>query len=238
MALTTNLVSYYKLDSNSNDSLGSNNGTDTGVSYANAGIIGNCATYSGSSGSYTDIGTGIVPTTAMSVSLWINCSNTTSYQGIAGRTDATSVATTAEIIRISGTTSGKIEWQVCISPNPFTAESTTVLSNNTWYHIVGTWDGSSGNLKLYINGSLEKTVTSATGTLNSPAGINRIFGKYGTYNGGLFYGGKIDEIGYWTRELSSTEVTQLYNGGAGLSYPFTTGSTANPAFLAQYLAQQ
>lgn len=44
MALDTNLVSYYKLDSNSNDSVGSNNGTDTSVSYV-AGKIGNAGSY-------------------------------------------------------------------------------------------------------------------------------------------------------------------------------------------------
>jgi hypothetical protein len=32
-----------------------------------------------------------------------------------------------------------------------------------------------------------------------------------------------DETGVWSRKLSSTEINQLYNGGAGLQYPF--GST-------------
>lgn len=47
MALTDNLISYYKLDSNSNDSVGTNNGTDTSVSYV-AGKIGNAASFNGS----------------------------------------------------------------------------------------------------------------------------------------------------------------------------------------------
>jgi len=39
MALTDNLISYWKLDGNSTDSVGSNNGTDTSVSYF-TGLIG------------------------------------------------------------------------------------------------------------------------------------------------------------------------------------------------------
>ena len=33
MALTDNLISYWKFEGNSNDSIGANNGTDTTVSY-------------------------------------------------------------------------------------------------------------------------------------------------------------------------------------------------------------
>ena len=44
-----NLVAYYKFDTNSNDFSGnSHNGVDTAISYANAGKVGNCATFNGS----------------------------------------------------------------------------------------------------------------------------------------------------------------------------------------------
>lgn len=36
------------------------------------------------------------------------------------------------------------------------------------------------------------------------------------------FDGLIDEVGIWSRAIDSTEVTSLYNGGAGLQYPFTT----------------
>ena len=37
---------------------------------------------------------------------------------------------------------------------------------------------------------------------------------------------QVDEIGIWTQALSTTDITQLYNGGAGLQYPFTTFTPA------------
>ena len=43
-----NLVSYWKLDGNSNDSKGSNNGTDTGMSYS-AGLFDSAGVFNGSS---------------------------------------------------------------------------------------------------------------------------------------------------------------------------------------------
>ncbi len=39
-----------------------------------------------------------------------------------------------------------------------------------------------------------------------------------------YLNGALDEIGLWTRVLTSTEVTQLYNGGAGLAYPLVVPS--------------
>lgn len=222
MALSTNLISYYKLDSNSNDSVGSNNGTDTGVSYANAGKINNCATYSGSVSSFTDLGVSIVPTTALSVSCWINVVNTSNYQGIICRTDGTSQLTSAEVLRIGSTGTGIVEAQVNIGSTAYTATSTSILANNTWYHVAYTWNGSTGNLKLYINSILESNVTGAIGTLNNPSStIKRIIGRLGTYTGGLLYNGKVDEVGYFTAEKTADEISQLYNSGRGNTYPLT-----------------
>jgi len=49
------------------------------------------------------------------------------------------------------------------------------------------------------------------------------------YSGGTpegFFDGMIDEVGVWSRLLTSDEVTTLYNAGAGLSYPFSSGTVA------------
>ena len=32
--------------------------------------------------------------------------------------------------------------------------------------------------------------------------------------------GEIDELGIWSRVLTADEVTELWNGGAGITYPF------------------
>jgi hypothetical protein len=41
-------------------------------------------------------------------------------------------------------------------------------------------------------------------------------------DGAAQWQGSLDEIGIWSRALSATEVTSLYNAGvAGVQYPFT-----------------
>jgi hypothetical protein len=51
-------------------------------------------------------------------------------------------------------------------------------------------------------------------------------GNYNNYDSNWGFDGMIDEIGVWSRALTSGEVTQLYNSGAGLQYPFTSNNTS------------
>ncbi len=37
----------------------------------------------------------------------------------------------------------------------------------------------------------------------------------------------MDEVGIWEKQLSPAEVTELYNTGSGLSYPFGESSGTN-----------
>lgn len=81
----------------------------------------------------------------------------------------------------------------------------------TWQHVVGTFDQSSGDAKIYIDGALISTVDKAPGTLHqplSPLGIGAIndSGSWGKY-----FNGTIDEVRIYNRTLSDAEVATLYN---------------------------
>jgi concanavalin A-like lectin/glucanase superfamily protein len=96
------------------------------------------------------------------------------------------------------------------SDNAFTG---TLLSLNTWTHLVLTWDGTKKN--IFFNG-----VGSPKQALSAGSGISRghhpfEIGNYYLLAAGV--PGAIDEIGYWNRELSTNEVQTLYNSGAGLA---------------------
>ena len=90
------------------------------------------------------------------------------------------------------------------------------LSTGSWAMITGTWDGS--NIRLYIDSTL---VEGPTGRANIGQGTSsgNVFGANTAGNQKL--DGKLDEIGYWEKELVQSEITALYNGGAGLAYPLT-----------------
>lgn len=104
--------------------------------------------------------------------------------------------------------------------------STAKASVGTWTHAVGTYDTTT--YRLYINGVLDQTTVGA-----GPVSTIRAFeiGAVDINNApGQFFPGSIDEVGVWSRVLNSTDVSQLYNSGAGLAYPFT-GAASNSNFL-------
>ena len=97
---------------------------------------------------------------------------------------------------------------------------TDQLSTGTWYHIVVTYNTSTG-WKLYQNGTL-KDSNSNIETIKTPGTLNTNYIGWVDSGTNRHWDGLIDEIAVWDKELSSSEVTELYNSGDGLQYPFTS----------------
>ena len=209
MSLTDNLVAYYKLDGNSNDSVGSNNGTDTSITYGSSyGKINQGASFNGSS-SYINTGSGygISGSGSFTMSAWIKGSVISSNHCIAGfGTGTTGRGITFDV------RSSKIYADFYATTS---VSGTTTLSTGTWYFATLTYDGT--NMRLYLNGSLEATSSAITANvLIGSQIIGRAF-----WTSGNFFNGYLDEIGIWSRALSADEVSQLYNSGRGNAYPLT-----------------
>lgn len=94
----------------------------------------------------------------------------------------------------------------------------TTIPVATWTHVAATVAGTTN--KFYVNGTLVSTNTASANIQNNSSTV--VFGN----ESGNAYGwnGLVDEWGIWGKELTAGEVSQLYNGGAGLSYPFITNS--------------
>lgn len=110
-------------------------------------------------------------------------------------------------------------------------QSTTTIGTGAWSHLVIVYKGTPTNqYQFYINGTPE-TAVAATG-LGAGCMPTKIGAPLFPYNG------SIDMLGVWARALTSTEVTSLYNSGAGLAYPFTNcpATPAAPALFANLLA--
>ena len=84
--------------------------------------------------------------------------------------------------------------------------SNIILNTNTWYHVVGTYNGSS--LSTYINGNI--TTGTLIGTVPSSlyTGSSQI--RVGD-DGGNYFLGNIAASRIYNRALSSSEVLQNYN---------------------------
>lgn len=230
MALTDQLVAYWKTDESSGNASDSTANartlTNTNTVTYVAGKINNTARFvSGSSQKLSR--SYIVGTTAggsISISAWLRINNA---PGANVRYTLASIAaggTSPYIAYILGYEDSGGTKRLWINRQKMAVANAenyynTTLTTSTFYHLVLTYDGTT--MTLYLNGS---SVISQGQTGNGTAHGGADETVVGAYHAsqGNFMDGDIDEIGVWSRALSSTEVTSLYNSGSGLAYPFST----------------
>ena len=99
----------------------------------------------------------------------------------------------------------------------------TNLVAGTWYHVAIVWDGGS-NVSLYVNGQHNETAD-YTGKLNTTT-LDYDFAIGGSFRSGNEFNGTIDEFGVWNRTLTASEISDLYNGGSGITYTNVFDSTS------------
>lgn len=93
--------------------------------------------------------------------------------------------------------------------------STSAPESNKWYHIVASYDSSTGVSSIYINGVLDRSLTNFfSGTIRKDSGDPRFrigSGNYAPAND--VFKGSIDEVRIYNRALSADEVSALYGKG-------------------------
>jgi hypothetical protein len=218
----TNLVAYYDFNNTSGDLIDlkgyDNNGSNTGVTYSQTGKINSSYLYQGRSvSSKTAISpTGFNTTGNLTISFWIKGT----IQGSGENPNIFSWGNSSSSSNI-----GCLHWDnsstaylTCnLNENNTSGltTSTNVLNNN-WNMITMTWNGTDYN--IYVNGSYKGT-KSKSGTIS---GSSFHIGDLVSSPTNTQFLGNIDEFSIWNKVLSQSEVTELYNSGAGLTYPFTT----------------
>lgn len=219
--LSVGLVSYYKLDETSGtttiDSHGSNNGTISGATVNVAGKIDKAYDFDGTN-DYVQIDNEEAMRLSggsYSISFWFKA-DSISKSRLIWKSYSTD-GTIEYDINIADTSAGKIDFRT----NDGKLTSSTSVSVGNWYHIVVVRDLSSTGTeqKLYINAGTPvtraSTGTTTTGNDNKKMQIGRYFFSS---TAGDYFNGIIDEVGIWSRALSSEEVSELYNSGTGITY--------------------
>ncbi len=226
MSLLTNLFTYEKCDEASGtraDATGNTSGLaeNGGAVSDTTGILINSAVFTGSATDYlhsTDSGYSI-GAGDFTINFWVYLTtllqNPFLVLGTGGAGDSYRV-------KYNGANVGDNSWSWLIADNSGNAPSVstpfgTGLTVNTWAMITVWRDHSAGSptVNICINNG---TVYSATDT----AGSLRTVSDFQVGNGVT---GRIDEIGFWNRVLTSGEITSLYNSGAAFAYPFGGGGT-------------
>jgi hypothetical protein len=225
--LLNGLVSAYNAENNTNDSLGTNNGTGVGGLTYTTGKINQAFNLNGTT-SYVDMGDVMdVGTSSWTYSFWFNTNSLATTTTLFGKTIAAGVR-------------GRVFCQLdgnklvvgfdADASNVIIVETPTLgLSTGTWYNVVVQIDRSD-KLKVYINNSLiTLTTTNGTNNLvpysatnynaNNPFRIGA-FTSADNVSAFQFFNGKIDVFNVWNRVLIVSEISELFNSGNGKQYPF------------------
>lgn len=212
--LLNNLISYYKAESNANDSLGTYNGTAQGGLTYSTGKSGNSFDLNGTN-AYVEFGDNHdIGLLSKSFSCWIKTTSTSGYKLIISKSFSAATGGRYYITQFDN----KIQFSFDANGNVIVIQSNANINTNTWYHLTAVLDRTD-KLKLYINGSLDaSTVTAGTNNLTSYSSDNFTTTtpfRIGAYTASdnttpsLFFTGLIDEVGVWNRVLTTTEITEL-----------------------------
>ena len=201
----TGLFSYYKLDGNSNDSAGSNNGTDINITYSLAnGKIDQGAGFNGSSKISIADHANLRFNNNFSLVFWAKQSEDAVYRYFYRKQYA--VAGTYQgcnIVRMLSANSYKLRFEVLTgSSTAYQIFSNATFPNNTWVHVVCSMDN--GYLKMYINSVLQTDTKAGIMTASTePLDL------------GTTCTGAMDEVAIYNTVLTQAQIDLIYNSGNG-----------------------
>ncbi|MBI3588223.1 LamG domain-containing protein [Candidatus Micrarchaeota archaeon] len=187
-------------------------------------LIGGCYNFAGNSNVFIpDSGSldGFTSSGNFTVSLWMNDYNSALYifdKG-SGATDQ---------IVLAGYSGTDYRFRMLTASNQLkTLLSSSGVSQYAWHHLAGSYDNST--MRLYIDGALNASLS-----LNESVSTANYRIALGSEDGfQRFFNGSIDEVHFWNRTLSASEISQLYSweknstrGNSGFINNFTNVSLA------------
>ncbi len=88
-------------------------------------------------------------------------------------------------------------------------------STGTWYFVTAWHDSSANTINISVNNGSANSTSHTTGVFDGTADFNIGASGNGTGN---FWNGRIANVGFWKKVLTSAERTSLYNTGTGKMY--------------------
>jgi hypothetical protein len=221
--------------SSPSDSVSTNNGTIVGGVTYTTGIVGNAFTFNGTSGYVSLPNNSFNFTGDFSISAWVNIPSAPSSAARIFSNDNYDVVSQYGY-GLYVNTNKTISFFIGSSIGTSTVTSTTALALNTWYHITVKRDSVAKQSVIYINGVNEAQATNTNLVIGyGTRAIQPTIGAYRGNNQGVLStsnymvsGGKIDALTIWNKKITDDEITQLYNLGGGIQYPFTTQTIKTP----------
>jgi len=184
-------------------------GTPSNITYPN-GVFNKAASFNGSSskislGNQTFFNAG-----DYSVSFWLNNQgNDSNYQIIMSQRTSSDAGSPINI-SMYGVSYGSNDGKLYFAVGGSYFVSNTVLSKNTWYHLVFTIVAG-GNMNIYVDGVLDSNSTTESTTRPTPTTQNLAIGANGS-NTDYPFNGLIDQVRFFNTALTQSQVTELARG--------------------------
>lgn len=228
MALADNMTAYWSLDEasgNAIDAHAANDLTDNNTVGSATGLVGNARDFEAdnsedfSIADNADLSAGDID---FSFSLWFKTEGVEFvvramlYKGDGGQYEYL-------LMRGGG---GGISFSVCSAAgfaNETTVNSTASIFDTNWHHVACGHDSVNNLIWIQVDDETRVTQAYSHGCYDSTKSF-----ILGSQAGIRFWDGLLDECGFWKRTLTTAEVTELYNAGAGRDYAYIAGG-APPA---------
>ena len=155
-------------------------------------------------------------TEALTIESWVNFNSlgsSSNYIGLVAKWDYFGSGWGYGLFREPTTNNFSFHLSYTGSDNVY-IESDNVPSVNTWYHVVGTYNGST--LLLYINGVLQAETATISGIYSNTDPVT--IGSFEVNNKDYWFNGTIDEVAIYNRTLSADEILNHYRLGEGEYY--------------------
>jgi hypothetical protein len=107
------------------------------------------------------------------------------------------------------------------------AAGATAYPAGAWYHVASTVSKTAGTVKIYVNGIFQDQAGFTPGTAAEEYGTTRFqIGKSGTF---WAANGRVDQVRIYNRELTASEITDLFNETVSAARPLPVGISSTDA---------
>lgn len=227
MAITDNLEGYWSLEEASGTRVdqteNENDLTDNNTVGQGTLVVGNCADHERSNNEFLSITnalqTGLDPSGNQDfhINMWVELETKSAVHYIVAKNGA-SAGTTGYIVYYDHSNnraefwvrnSGDTAWQNVNATNQGALDLGTKYNIQVWH------DATNDLLGIQVNGGTPNTVAASGGVMAN----TKPFTIGGSVDlAAVAFDGLIDEVGFWSRVLTSDERDYMYNDGNGRSY--------------------
>lgn len=210
------LTAHWDLEGDSTDHIGSYNGTDTAITYAEEyGVISQGALFNGSTSKIViSDASALKPTGAFTIGAWIKTSTSATqiFQSYAYSTNVAGIyldcglSVANKLTILSGRNNGTVK-----GTNYEYVQSITSITDGVWHLCIGSWD--SAYLNIYVDGRHENRIAWVNAPAYQATNYVRIGSYVATGSDTYYFNGSLDEVFLINgTALSAQEIWELYNG--------------------------